>query len=319
MWRDELERLTITARDGARLRAYTAGDRGPTLVLASGLGGPVSAWRFQIAHFARQYRVVSWDYRGLYGSALARPGDAVDVARQADDLEHVLEAVGAEKAILVGWSMGVQVALEHHRLYPARASHLVLINGTAGRPFESLGLPGAGRLLPQLLRRAQRFHGPGGRLLRFAARSPTTLGAFQCVGRLTTALPGELVEELAREFADIDMEVYLRTLLALGEHDARQDLPAVRVPSLVIAGERDLFTPKRLAEAMAKALGRAELAVIPRATHYSATEYPELVNGHIEAFLRRFPVTVVGGSAPAPDQVNWSGPHPRFRGPTRNE
>lgn len=289
MWRERIERLNITARDGATLRTYVAGQTGPTLVLASGLGGPVSAWRYQIAHFATRYRVVSWDYRGLFGSSLARPGDPVDVASHASDLEQVLGELGAERAVVVGWSMGVQVALEHHRRWPGRTSHLVLINGTAGSPFHGLVVPGAGFVIPSLLERAQRFHRAGGRLLRRAARTRAALDLVQRVGGWTTSLPAELLLELAVEFAAIDVEVYLRTLRALGEHDAHQGLAAVDVPTLVIAGERDVFTPKRLAERMVRELRRGELVVVPRGTHYTATEFPDLVNGRIEAFLERHP------------------------------
>jgi len=287
MWRDLVERLDVSARDGARLRAYVAGRDGPTLVLASGLGGPLSAWRYQIAHFARRYRVVSWDYRGLFGSELAHHDDPVDVAVQASDLERVLDHLGADKAVVVGWSMGVQVALEHYRRRPERTSHLVLINGTAGRPFDGLLLPGAGIFLPPLLERVQRFHGIGGRLLRRAARTRAALDVVQRMGTWTTALPGDLLEELALEFAEIDLQVYFRTLRALGQHDAHPELGGIDVPALVIAGARDVFTPKKQAERMARAIGHAELVVIPGGTHYTATEYPHLVNERIEAFLAR--------------------------------
>jgi pimeloyl-ACP methyl ester carboxylesterase len=247
----------------------------------------VSAWRYQIAHFARHYRVVSWDYRGLFGSSLARPDDPVDVGIQASDLERVLDHLGSERAIVVGWSMGVQVALEYYRRRPERTSHLVLINGTAGRPFDSLFVPGANWFLPPLLARAHRFHETGGRLLRRAAQTPAALGVFQRMATLTTELPPALLHELAQEFAAIDLGVYLRTLRALGEHDAHQELRDVRVPALVIAGARDVFTPQRQSERMAREIGRAELVVVPKGTHYTATEFPEIVNQRIEAFLAR--------------------------------
>jgi pimeloyl-ACP methyl ester carboxylesterase len=287
MWRELIRRKDVIARDGAKLRAYVAGTEGPTLVLASGLGGPLSAWRYQIAHFAQRYQVVSWDYRGLFDSALAHPDDPVDVASQADDLTRVLDHLGTEQAVVVGWSMGVQVALEHYRNRPDRTTHLVLINGTAGRPFDGLFVPGAGRLLPPLIDRAHRYHRAGGRLLRRAARTRSVLDVFQRMGTLTTALPPDLLEELALEFAQIDVGVYLRTLRALGQHDAAAELGGINVPALVIAGGRDVFTPKKQAEHLARAIERAELVVVPEATHYAATEYPDLVNQRIEAFLTR--------------------------------
>ena len=59
MWRDQVRSLSITARDGPKLCAYLCGERGPVMVLASGLGGPYSAWRYQLGHFSKRYRVVS--------------------------------------------------------------------------------------------------------------------------------------------------------------------------------------------------------------------------------------------------------------------
>ncbi len=289
MWpRNDMEHLTFRARDGQELCAYIAGEDGPLMVLASGLGGPVSAWRYQISHFSRRYRVASWDYRGLFRSASGRAQHAVDIGTQAEDLECLLSALSGERAIVVGWSMGVQVALEHHSRFPARTSHLVLINGTAGRPFNGLPVPGAAHLLPPLLRRAQRFHRTGTKLLQRAARTPAALGLVQKMGSLTTALPPELLAELAREFSGIDVGVYLRTLQALGEHEGDELLERVRVPALVIAGARDVFTPKRLSEHMVRKLARAEFMVVPKGTHYSATEFPEIVNRRIDAFLERY-------------------------------
>lgn len=284
-----VQKLRIAGRDGVELAAYVAGS-GPLLVLASGLGGPFSAWRHQIAHFSKQFRVVSWDYRGLFESRL--PAHApVDVATQAGDLNDLLDHVGAERAVVVGWSMGVQVALEHYARFPDRTSHLVLINGTAGRPFSSLPLPGTQTLLPPLLRRAQRFGKGGGALLRRAAEARTGIGLMQTLSSLTTELSPEIVRELFGEFSQIDLGVYLRTLHALGEHDAHELLRHVNVPSLIIAGARDLFTPKRLAERMVREIRNAELVIVPRGTHYSATEFPDFVNRHIDAFLARNPVT----------------------------
>jgi pimeloyl-ACP methyl ester carboxylesterase len=144
-------------------------------------------------------------------------------------------------------------------------------------------------LLPALVGRVHGLHDGFGRLLRRAGQSPRLLGLVQRVGSLATALPGDVLEELALEFSAIDVEVYLRTLRSLGEHDAHEVLGAVAAPTLIIAGARDLFTPRSLSERMASALARGELVVIPRGTHYTATEYPELVNRQIELFLARHP------------------------------
>ena len=130
--------FSLTRRDGASLAGYEAGRSGPLLLLANGLGGPVSAFRHQLDHFGHRYRVLTWDYRGLYGSRSSRPPARVDIRAHAEDLEDLFATVGAEKPILVGWSMGVQVVLELCARRPELASALVLINGTSRQPFSSL-------------------------------------------------------------------------------------------------------------------------------------------------------------------------------------
>jgi pimeloyl-ACP methyl ester carboxylesterase len=106
------------------------------------------------------------------------------------------------------------------------------------------------------------------------------------IGLASATLDEELFRELAGSFVELDMSLYVRTLELLGEHDAWDVLPEVDVPTLVIAGDRDVMTPRRAAEAMVRKVPGAELMVVPGGTHYVAVEYPELVNLRIEKFLR---------------------------------
>src|SRR5262249_49475715 len=154
-----------TRRDGEPLAAYLAGTQGPLLCLANGLGGPVSAFRHQIEHFESRCRVLTWDYRGLYGSRGRTPPARVDVAAHAQDLEDVVRSIGDEPAVVLGWSMGVQVALELARTAPARVSALVLVSGAGGRPMTNLRLPHTELWLPGLIERVRPYHAVGARLL----------------------------------------------------------------------------------------------------------------------------------------------------------
>ena len=128
---------------------HDTGGCGPPLVLANGLGGPFVSWRHQVDYLRDRHRIVSWDYRGLYGSS--RPsGDPprVGVDAHVDDLERVLEATGIERAAFIGWSMGVQVILELYERRPEIVTHLVLINGTYGKPLTTVGMPFSSRMCP---------------------------------------------------------------------------------------------------------------------------------------------------------------------------
>ena len=62
-------------------------------------------------------------------------------------------------------------------------------------------------------------------------------------------------------------------------------LPEVDVPTLVVVGDRDLFTPRKAAEKIVRKVPGAELMVVPGGTHYVAVEYPELINLRLEKFF----------------------------------
>ncbi len=78
----------------ARVAYYDTGDELEALVFANGLGGPLLALRHQLRHFSGRYRVITWDYRGLYASRDEAAPQRVDVSAHADDLLRVLDQAG---------------------------------------------------------------------------------------------------------------------------------------------------------------------------------------------------------------------------------
>jgi pimeloyl-ACP methyl ester carboxylesterase len=260
----------------------------PVAVLANGLGGTWVAWRGQMDYLADRYRFVTWDYRGLYDSGRPTPDDddAYTVPRQVDDLDAILAAEGIARATLVGWSLGVQVVLEAYRRGPDRVASLVLINGTYGRPLDSVSpIPGVRLVLPSLLDVLRRAHELATQITRRTIGQPEAVTWLKRFGLIGRTFDEELFAELTLAFARLDLEPYFRTLKAAGAHDAERMLGSIRVPALVIAGDRDPMTPRELAQQMARRIPEAELLVVPGGTHYVPVEFPELVSLRIERFL----------------------------------
>jgi pimeloyl-ACP methyl ester carboxylesterase len=283
----EVRKTTVASSDGTQIAVHDTGGSLPPIVLANGLGGPFRAWKHQIDYLRDQYRIVSWDYRGLYGSSLPQAARSrVGVGAHVDDLERVLESTGIERAAFLGWSMGVQVVLELYERRPEVVSHLVLVNGTYGKALDTIAMPLASRVVPRVVARARSFHDIGSRVLKRASHWPETVLWLKRLGLAGATLDEELFRELAIEFGTLDVELYLSILKALGEHDASHVLPSITVPALVITGDRDAFTPRDLAQQMARRIPNGEILMVRGATHYAAIEYPELVNLRIEKFLR---------------------------------
>lgn len=280
----QVEERRIRSFDGAEIAYHVIGS-GPPIVLVNGLGGSWRAWSHQIRRFCGTHRFVSWDYRGMYQSPLPPQRDELSVMRHALDGLAVLDAEGISRCEAFGWSMGVQVALEMFRHAPRRFSSLVLINGVAGSPFKTLaGSAAVGGFAPPLLRSFQELPGLLAAVTGRAVRWPHTVDLAVRLGVAGKTIDREVFGSLARSFAGLDMRVYARMLEQLGEHDAHDVLPRIDVPLLMIAGGRDLMTPRVAAERIVRGVQRGELFVVPDGTHYIAVEFPALLNERITRF-----------------------------------
>jgi pimeloyl-ACP methyl ester carboxylesterase len=282
---------TLVSFDGTPIAYHTAGrwndDRAPVIVLANGLGGTYGAFRHQVGYLEKEHRFLTWDYRGLFGSARPRDPSAFTIDAHVGDMFAVLEAARVERAVLIGWSMGVQVSLEALKRRPELARGLVLLNGTFGRPFRTL--PGgivAERIAPLLILALRRYHGLTSSALRRVVGWPETIAWLKRLGMIGDTIDEDVFADTVAAFGSMDMDAYFRTLHGLGEHDADDVLPSIRVPTLMITGDRDLMTPPRTAKQIVDRIPGAELLVVKGGTHYAAVEYPELVNLRLERFLR---------------------------------
>ncbi|HEX3771419.1 MAG TPA: alpha/beta hydrolase [Polyangiaceae bacterium] len=244
-------------------------------------------WKYLWDALAPQVSVAHWHYRGHGRSGAPVDPDRINVPALADDLDHVRRHLGDPPCVLFGHSLGCQVALEAYRLRPEKIRAMVLLCGSFGNVTSTFhGGPVLDLILPQLLDIAQRLpyvvravwsRLPPKLSLKIALRSgevdPERVHAEDLLPYLS-------------HMTSVDFPMFLRMLRAAGQHSAVDLLPAIDVPVLVVAGERDTFTPAFLAQTMAEALPKGELLMVARGTHVTPIEQPELVNGRIAEFLR---------------------------------
>jgi pimeloyl-ACP methyl ester carboxylesterase len=183
--------------------------------------------------------------------------------------------------------MGVQVGLEFYSLNQSRISHLVLMNGTYGRPLQGVPLPFSGVTLPRLVRGVQRLHGVTGRTIGRLGQSRLSYPMLRALGLIAPGLAREHFQEMMGDFRTIDFETYFDLLFHLGAHDAEHTLPSILAPTLVVGGTRDVITPPWFSRRIAQSIPQAELFMITGATHYAAAEYPALIAERVEHFLKQ--------------------------------
>lgn len=118
----------ITMSDGVRLNVLDEGT-GPAIVLLPGYGAPAKAWFLQVAALKDQYRLVSVDRRNHGRSD--RPAHGQRMSRHAADVREVVEQLGLQDVLLVGSSMGANVALCYVDLFGSTSLRgLVLVDQT---------------------------------------------------------------------------------------------------------------------------------------------------------------------------------------------
>jgi pimeloyl-ACP methyl ester carboxylesterase len=83
----------------------------------------------------------------------------------------------------------------------------------------------------------------------------------------------------------MDARVFLRMVDLMADHDLEDWLPNVKVPTLVIAGEKDLFTPLHRSYRMAELIDDSELLVLAEASHAAIVEHPQTINQRIDRFI----------------------------------
>jgi pimeloyl-ACP methyl ester carboxylesterase len=276
------------ARDGTRLHWTSTGAGAPAVVLTDGIGCAGFVWRYLEPTLAQRHRVLHWNYRGHGKSEAPREAFRITVDDCAEDLLAVLDAAGEERAVLAGHSMGVQVVLEAHRRAPERALALLLVCGAPGRPIDTFHDSPALKLAFPFARSAVEKHPLLARVV-FQAIVPTDFAVEFALNfevdraRIDRADLVRYFEELSA----VDPLLFVRMLASAGEHDSVDHLPEVDVPTLVVAGERDSFTPMRLSGAMHRAIPGSELLVLPGGTHVGPLEHPDLLAERVESFLRR--------------------------------
>jgi len=291
------------APDGTRLAWTSAGKGAPPVLLTDGIGCAGWIWRRLAPALARERRVLHWNLRGHGKSERPRDPTQATVARCVEDLFTVLDAAGEERAVLAGHSMGVQIVLEAQRRAPERVAGLVLVCGAPGRLLDTFH---DSRLLKMVFPWARAIFERWPRLAAAGFRAVVTSEVameYALAFEVNRALVRRA--DLRRYFHDlgqVDAALFVRLLESAAAHDVSGHLAGVSVPTLVVAGERDGFTPMRLSVNMHESIPGSDLLVLPEGTHVGPLEHPRLVAEHVHAFLRtRCPVRRARAArAPAP-------------------
>ncbi len=241
----------------------------PVVTLSHSLAANLHLWNAQAAALRDRYRVLRYDVRGHGGSAVPPPPYTLE--QMADDLHGLLQALGIDRTHFVGLSMGGLIGMTLALRFPRAVQSLVLADTTACygperkpmwddriRVAESKGIDA-------VLDRTMEawFTAP------FRAERPDVIARIRAL------------------LAPTDPAGYVGAIQAIGYGDLREEIRAIRCPTLILVGEEDRGTDITMARTMRERIEGSALAVIPKAAHCSCVEAADEFNRALIGFLAR--------------------------------
>lgn len=272
-WRREA--VPGTCRTARYRMPYFTWGRGPVLVFVHGLADRAVSFAPVMAPLTDRYRCVAYEL--AEGS---RDGARVGLYRLADyasDLVELLDHLGADRAAVVGSSLGCAIALAALHDYPDRFAGAVLQSGFARRPVRGAqwALACLASYLPFRMARVPTWR-------RMTARA--NRATFADTGR-------EWWDFFVANTGEPRAAAVGRRARLIGALDLRAILPEVRTPILLIGGDRDRVVPPGFQIELLNGLPNARRVEIPGCGHYPQYTHPGRMAAEIESFLRAIEYT----------------------------
>lgn len=284
----------VLSDDGTTLRAWTNDPEGvidgPTVVLCNGLGTNPYLWP-ALLDPACGVRVVSWNHRGVGGSDRPRDPRHVEIDHFVQDGLSVMDHFGIDRAVLMGWSMGVNTMFELAVRQPERVAGLFAVAGVPGGTFATMLGP---LHVPHVLAhtvtvnvcRVAKY--TGWAITPLTQRIPVGPGLIKAITRTRFMFPmpdPALAAIGIKEFLSTPVDWYAHMALSTSKH-SRVSLSRIKAPARLVAATYDVLTGARDMATAAERLDDADYHEL-RGSHFIQVERPEAVHALLLDFLER--------------------------------
>jgi sigma-B regulation protein RsbQ len=255
------------------VKVFGSGSR--PMMFAHGFGCDQNMWRFVTPAFEDDYRIVLFDYVGAGRSDLSAydPDRYARLDGYADDVLDICRALDLRDAILVGHSVSSMVAVLAANREPERFARLVLV-GPSPRYINDP---------PEYVGGFERADIEG--LLEMMDKNYIGWANFLAPAIVKNPDRPELGEELTESFCSTDPVVARRFAEATFFADNRDDLPLVRVPSLILQCSDDMIAPTEVGEYLHRHLPGSTLRLMRATGHCPHMSHPEETIQAIREYL----------------------------------
>jgi len=273
--------------DGTKIWYKSMGQGKPAIIFCNGLGCSTFYWKHIYTYFKKTHQVVLFDWRGHGKSDTPKDENNITIDRLRDDLNTVMRKLRIKKAVLAGHSMGTQVLYKYYEKYPQKVSALIPCFGTFGQPMDTFYNSTTSKYVFSFI---YLFNHTFPRLANtvgyLVSKNPFW---FQMGSALKMMNPGladkKVLKEYIEHFTSVDSVFLAKMAKSMQDYTAELILKKIKAPTLILAAEKDTFTPVWLSKKMHHLIPKSEIMVIKKATHVALIEQPALINLRIEKFI----------------------------------
>jgi len=290
---------TLSADDGVKLYFEESGAGTPVLFVHE-FAGDHRSWEPQLRYFSRRYRSIAYNARGYPPSDVPQDVERYSQARACDDIRSVLDALGIERAHVVGLSMGAFATLHFGMAYGPRALSLTIAGGGYGahpaqyRKFQEDCRSNAAFIRREGMDKFAATYGHGPTRVQLQNKDPRGFAEF------------------IRQLGEHSAPGSANTLLGYQArrpslYDLTAEIARIDVPTLIMAGDEE----EPCLEAcllMKRLIAKSGLALLPRSGHGINLEEPALFNQLLDDFLHRVELGQWGARDPRATLPSVYGP-----------
>lgn len=265
--------------DGTKIY-YEIRGQGETIIFVYGIACLMNHFHHQIDHFAKNYRVVTYDLRGHMRSAIPRDLQHMSTKAMARDLLELCQHLNLDHAHFVGHSFGVPVLIEFSKVGRRFLHSLVFINGFARNPIHGMfGVDYAERLFhlsKTIYQAAPELWLP---IWKTAVSNPVSALLAGALGGFNLKhIEWKDIEIYARAVAEMSLDMFIPLFEDMMKFNGEEDVKRINSPTLVIAGAKDFVTPLHFQKALHLGIVGSKYIVVDQGSHCTQLDFPDLVN-----------------------------------------
>jgi non-heme chloroperoxidase len=263
----------------------------PILVMNYGLVCSNHHWKFQTDYFdKRGFQILLHDYRGHFQSTGAHDVKKITFQQMANDIASLCAFLGIDKAVMLGHSMGVNICLQLAKDFPQLVSSMVLISGTFINVKDVMFDTNLMEFIaPMAAMGLEKYPKVFNKIWTSSGGNPIVRELIRLSGFNRHKVSSEFVEIYLNRVGQLGPDLFFQLFNEMTKQNITGNLESMKMPALVIGGQKDGVIPNHVQRSLANLLPHAESYFLVEGSHVPQADYPAMVNERIELFIAQHP------------------------------